>query len=631
MKRSLQIVLALLWAGAAFAQSAPTWKANITGSVLWQKVTPMGTLVVTTTDGMYGIDPASGKVSWSQKSLSNVAEENYEVIPNTPFVAIVKPNGNVGEHTVINSVDGKILCNSKEAGIGVISRHILYETGNILLFGLGDKLSAVVAVFDISTGQMKWKKENLFGKSIFSEKIDSRPIEENGDAFVLATSGGLTGGQVYKISTSTGEVIWKAALPKLSGAQTTTVTETKLIKSVADPKTFYYLKGQNVMAYNFSDGKQAWSKPAKQSGLADRIIYDPEGLIIASAVDPNNNLIKPKLNMFDYKTGEAKWEKGAKLSGTVTNYSYSDKGLVVAMESEKGNYYINIVNLSSGEFVLNKDLKLKGALEEIKLCDKGVFYKTSNEVNILNLSSGDPVFPKSIRADKDQRLISSWKDESCYVFNPSDATLYEVSLKSASQKPLVKEQIQFSEKEIPTVIETRNNGIMLGSSQTVALYGFDGSKKFQTYFPSTGQSGFMKALLGVSAVLYAMDGLRYSAASAAFSGAAMQTKDPAGRAMFDAMGQVTGQVGSMAMSAAGAAMAELKKRFKATAAANNYVFMLTKIGDKEMGLVKINKDTGAKEGQISLGKDKTPSYQIDDISNLLYYRSNSNEISCYKF
>ena len=76
--------------------------------------------------------------------------------------------------------------------------------------------------------------------------------------------------------------------------------------------------------------------------------------------------------MFDYETGVEKWEKGAKLNGTVKAYCYSKKGLVIAMESQGGNYSINIVNLSTGEFMLDKALKVKGTLEEIRMTDKGV-------------------------------------------------------------------------------------------------------------------------------------------------------------------------------------------------------------------------------------------------------------------
>jgi hypothetical protein len=118
------------------------------------------------------------------------------------------------------------------------------------------------------------------------------------------------------------------------------------------------------MAYKMSDGSQVWKQVAKQSGLVDRVIYDPDGLIISSAVDPKNNIVKPKLSLFDYETGIQKWEKGAKLNGTVTHYSYSKKGLVIAMQSEAGNYSINVVNLSSGEFMLDKPLKIKGTLQE---------------------------------------------------------------------------------------------------------------------------------------------------------------------------------------------------------------------------------------------------------------------------
>jgi hypothetical protein len=80
-------------------------------------------------------------------------------------------------------------------------------------------------------------------------------------------------------------------------------------------------------------------------------------------------------------------------------------------------------------------------------------------------------------------------------------------------------------------------------------------------------------------------------------------------------------------AASGATVAEMLKRFKATAATQNAQFILTKLEDG-VGLVKVNKDDGTVEKEIIL-KDKKPEYQVDDFGGYLYYKATDNTIYTY--
>ncbi len=80
-------------------------------------------------------------------------------------------------------------------------------------------------------------------------------------------------------------------------------------------------------------------------------------------------------------------------------------------------------------------------------------------------------------------------------------------------------------------------------------------------------------------------------------------------------------------AASGASVAEMLKRFEATAATENAQFVLTKLDDG-VGLVKLNNDTGAKEKEIVL-KDKKPEYQVDELAGVLYYKANDKTIYAY--
>ena len=48
-------------------------------------------------------------------------------------------------------------------------------------------------------------------------------------------------------------------------------------------------------------------------------------------------------------------------------------------------------------------------------------------------------------------------------------------------------------------------------------------------------------------------------------------------------------------------------------------------------IAQVVKDDGGIRGLIPIGKDKTPSYQVDDVADRIYYRAASREIHGYAF
>ncbi|MCF8254801.1 MAG: hypothetical protein K9J84_09520, partial [Bacteroidia bacterium] len=69
---------------------------------------------------------------------------------------------------------------------------------------------------------------------------------------------------------------------------------------------------------------------------------------------------------------------------------------------------------------------------------------------------------------------------------------------------------------------------------------------------------------------------------------------------------------------------EMSKKFRATEATKNHLYILTKLDDG-VGLVKINKDNGQKEAELIL-KDKKPEYKVDEDFGVLYYKKENKLI-----
>jgi len=71
-----------------------------------------------------------------------------------------------------------------------------------------------------------------------------------------------------------------------------------------------------------------------------------------------------------------------------------------------------------------------------------------------------------------------------------------------------------------------------------------------------------------------------------------------------------------------------RQRFQASAEARDDDFMLVQL-DRGYGIARVAKSDGAIRGMIPIGKDQSPSYQVDDVAQRVYYRPDEHEILGY--
>lgn len=128
------------------AQLSPAWTVN-TGPAQWMRITSAGALVVGTSEGLKGVDPATGQVSWTLAQLANVPAANYEEMARSPFVSIV-PSGDPNGLLIVEPFSGQVVFNSKEAGLShIASKYFLYDNNAIVLVGQkADKTAAMACV-----------------------------------------------------------------------------------------------------------------------------------------------------------------------------------------------------------------------------------------------------------------------------------------------------------------------------------------------------------------------------------------------------------------------------------------------------------------------------------------------------
>ncbi len=622
--------VAFLFILAMHVQAYSQWSAKLNSPVSWYEIAPTGNLILGTPKGILGLREADGSVMYEMNNIDFPTEQEYQVIPNTPYGMITRGQGKLETKVIFNLYNGKVLFDSKKENIIIGKQYVLGSTGDLLMQGLRELQSSFFLV-DINTGTIRWELKDVFGKSIFAEVIDGAPVETPDGNIIIATTGGMSGGGIYCFSPKDGRQIWKAALPKAKGPVTTTVTETKLVVTYTEKNKFIYVKGQLVMAYDMGSGSPIWTEPAKQRGLPDQIIYDPMGLIVASAVDPNNTLFKPTMAMYDYKSGKDIWVEQVKLRGTVKSYVYSDKGLIIGMDGGNGSTLINIVDLERGTYLFEKFYKVNGAVREMALLNGSVYVRTDLEEDIVSLESGSSTLGKNITSRAEMPLVNLRVNELSYTFNPADGMLYVTDLSAATQQPLVKSKIEFEQKETPGKIDLLQGNIVLSSSQTVAAYSPAGAEIFKTHVPAPGISGWRKALYATSAILNTIDAMRYAELEAKARSAANNTTSKEGRELLDAIGQLANKGASVRLAAASQEMDMIRKRFKASAEGQDIQFILGRFENKDYGIFGISKINGEKKAEISFGKDKEPKYLLDDVSRVVYYLNAGTELRAIKY
>lgn len=669
----------MLSGGHTIAQTKASvaWTAKFKGTINWQRVHALGYVIVNTSDGLYGVDPTNGKILWSQAGFANLDAANFQEVPGTEFVTIAHAadkNSTLAMQTIIEVVGGKVLFDSQQEKIGVLSRHVLPASGRLLIMGAKQgegTLAATLFMYDIASGKRLWMNDELF---------KPQPSTQKGLLGALQTMGGLFAGLqsltsepveladqtmiithpmfVFRINSADGKVIWKSGLGPSKRAQVVfspfkpdmvyvgTEVEQQSGSSFsssssaqAEPQKFYE---NHYYAFNLQSGQPVWDEPAKEKDQLNRIIPIDKGLIVC----PRSSQ-KPTINFIDYTTGKMSWGnkgKGIKAQGSVVSYINTSKGILIttafdnAWNNKAEEYYLNLLDPTVGALKYEKAIKLKGDLVRTEMVSKGLLFVTTKEINILDPASGKLVMPASIESgnngitsnDKPRPFPTAEKDGLIYVYSPKDNSVYAFDKNAATATIITKQKLQFEGKELPKAIDAKADGLVLSSEQNVVRVGYDGTVKYSKYYPAPRQPAIMRALLAAEAVRAAYIGAAASAYSAAFQQAANNTTDPAGKAIGQGLSQAYSDLGTSAFNYSSQAMKEFKARYKASQNTPDFVMMMTRQEKKGYQLIQVSKSNGEISNAVDIKNDKEPEYEVDQIYNQVYYRPSGTEIVCYK-
>ncbi|WCO00972.1 outer membrane protein assembly factor BamB family protein [Psychroserpens ponticola] len=605
--KSLVLVAFFLNATSLFAQKAETPDHNyqLGAKINEMTITEGGTVVVATNDGLVGIKPGTNDLLFNFTDYGRVKPEELNFIPKAPYV-VVGQTGFGGLQTksaVIDYMSGKVLFSTEKNGWKAIGMsQVLMPANKLIVSGqrrANEKYAQALAIYDLNTGE-----QISFYKFKGSRQAMGTPLVLS-DGVIIPTTKGL-----MKIDMTSGNVLWENDLKNI-GWMVADETEKNIYAFASTSNK------KNTKIYKINaNGSEAWSDERKVKGSVSNFQILPQGLAVVSDVTGGSGTFaaasESKITMLSAATGDDLWDKAPKTKGYVQHFYIMDDGILFGIQ-EGG---INKISYE-GKTLFKKPLKTGENILTMATTPQGLIYITSEDANIVNLETGDQVWKKPLKFKRADVVSSDFDKKNDRYLITADEKLYSIDASSGTSELLT--EVDFEGKEDPTSVEVREEGVLLASDQNMMLLDWQGKTIWHEYHRAPGKSAFGAILAGVTAVAAA------TASASASYGANMHERNRIGQ--YTARGERLNNLSAGMSSAAGASVAEMLKRFKATSATQNAQFILTKFEDG-IGLVKVNKDKGSVEKEIIL-KDKKPEYQVDEFGGYLYYKANDKTIYTY--
>ncbi|MAM30435.1 MAG: hypothetical protein CMC13_15565 [Flavobacteriaceae bacterium] len=615
MKTSTLIKTALcvfMLSASAVAQRAetPDFRYDTGAKINEMTLTQGGTMVVATNDGLVGIKPGSNELLFNFTDYGRVKPEELSYIPFAPYVVVAQGGfaGISSKKAVIDYISGKKLFSTEDNGWKMATIVEVYMPQNKLIVAgqrtSKEKFASQVAMYDLNTGA-----EDFRFNLVDPGKVTMRNFAVTGRPLLLKDRVLVPTSQGVLSKTHSGDTQWDNKLKNVQW----------MVANEAETDIYAFITNDNmsntkIYKIGSNNGAELWKDEAKVKGVVTNFEILPQGLAVVSNTYNEGKSVfagrsESKIAMLGASNGEDMWDKAPKTKGYVQHFYIMDDGILF------GIYDGGINKVSyDGKTLFKKPLKTGENILTMAETDQGLIYITSEDANIVNLDSGEQIWKKPLKYKRADAVSSTFDNKNNRYLISADEKLFAVDAANGDVSELSNNK--FEGKEAPTGVDVRNGGILLTSDQNLMMLDWEGGKTWHEYYRAPGKSALGAIIAGVTAV-----------ASAAGSVAAANSSIRNRIAKYDAQADRDADLAGGLAAASGASVAEMLKRFKATAATANAQFILTKLDDG-VGLVKINKDSGAMEKEILL-KDKKPEYQVDDRGGILYYKADNNTIYAY--
>jgi hypothetical protein len=604
-------------------------KVNISSKVNSLQLTDAGTVILSTNDGLVGVYHENSEPVFEFTEYGKIKEDAYYMVPNSPYM-MVADGGFAAmkqKKAVLNYFTGKVIFESKDQNWGqVFTETVAIPQNKLIISGfqktgdMAENVTPKVAVYDLETGE-----EDFSFFLVEPGKVTMRAFMVTGDVVMLDNKILIPTSQGVIAKSFSGETIWENKVKNVTSLYVDDKTQSiyavmaGATAAVTGPKGAGSRgsSGKAKITKMDFNGNESWEDYAKVKGRISNFQITDKGIAIVTDKEGGSSMISLKkaeseIAFLSAENGEDLWDKAPKTKGYVQHFYEVEDGFLFGIQ-EGG---INKISFD-GKGLFKKPLKTGENIITMALSPQGLIYITSEDANIVNLETGETVWNKPLKFKRSESVVSTYDETSGKYIIATEKTMFAVDENSGEYKELA--SYKFEEKETPTDIQMRDSNIYMSSNQNMYLFGNDGNKIYHQYYKSPGISTFGKIALGVLAVA----STAMMANQSMVAGANRNTLGQYNR--YGAQAQRNADLFEGIATASFTAMA---KRFRASATTKDSHVLLTKT-DNGVGLLKLAKDTGKTEKEITIG-DKKPEYILDEIDNVMYYLSDNQTISIFK-
>lgn len=584
----LVLICGLLAFTSARAGAEPTqiWSGALGEDARWEKVTPLGTLLVGTDAAIQSFDPQTGKLLWKNTEFKKSNQHNTRDIAGTPFLVCSRSEGLGGTKTTLSVLDyltGEPVWSTPQLTARYLGT-IPVPSQNLVIFVLdayattkGEESGTMLFAHNLGTGERVWSLK--LGKNgaiplhladnsgSFIPTMDLSGYHDpviDGDEMYLGYLG------VHCVDLKTGALKWAVTFPPGNAGLKKTYAPLRIVGD-----RIYGAGGGSVYAINRLTGETLWK--------SDRISS------YAGLLKARNNAIISQLEIVGDKIF-------ARYGGNFSN------GKQVFLTEPLG---LVVVSATDGHPLYQaKDIEA-GLTNLLVLADgKTVMFADGKDLVGLDASAETPVETFRVPIEFKRKMGGA---DMAKIGLGITGGLMGIAKAAVSQSK--------ARLDVPVAVTQQNGFIVVRGKQH--LLGFDPETKTEKW------------------------SLYYAAPSEAFANVAMFAVTAAasfvGNAQVAQNGGILNSGGQQGMENIQSALDRYNRYTEKQAAKGEskgseaYAYILTKLEkSKAVGIVGVNLETGDTERELPLGS-KEPQYLADEAAGRIYYFKGGDKIEAYQF
>jgi outer membrane protein assembly factor BamB len=292
-------------------QVPSVWTFAATEDVTFMRLTPFGSVVVSTPDRLVALDPATGQPIWVRQDIKNLSAGGFDIVSLTPYGVVRTKNG----LAVLDVQTGATLWDSTTVPLDEVRGYIhVLEHRLMLVYGHKKPHGRALVAIDIDSGKVRWQQHGLLrsdpelweNDGVHSLGWHQPPLVDSDTTLILY----INKDGPFKIHAATGQLLWR--VDSLKGEDPPTLAEA-YPRMVLGDTILVVPYGKRLMAVNATDGRVVWDHHDNFKSPVAQIQLTSLGVLVRGArpLNQQKKLSMPDafLDLLDAKGGTSRWPR----------------------------------------------------------------------------------------------------------------------------------------------------------------------------------------------------------------------------------------------------------------------------------------------------------------------------------